>query len=127
MISNCLNRKKIDVTAIINHYEDNMKEYPKGSTLILKEIKDSSQIIWGCNYCIETEDICIIRKLQAGTDDYLMAYSTNTDKYPDGHLVHEPFPVYKDTIKRVFKVVGCIRLECNTRPMIINSSVLNSY
>lgn len=101
----------LDATAAIRHYGESMKEYPSGCILALKELHDQRQIVWGRNYCIETDEMRVTKRLQAGSDDYLMAYSTNTETYPDGHLVHEPFRIYKDTIRRIFMVIGCVVKE----------------
>lgn len=108
-----------DATAAIRHYGDSMEEYPNGCILALKELHDRRQIIWGRNYCIETDEMRVTKRLQPGAEDYLMAYSSNTDTYPDGHLIHEPFRIYKDTIRRIFMVIGCITKEYSSGPVMI--------
>lgn len=108
-----------DATAAIRHYGDSMEEYPNGCILALKELHDRRQIIWGRNYCVETDEMRVTKRLQLGAEDYLMAYSSNTDTYPDGHLVHEPFRIYKDTIRRIFMVIGCITKEYSSGPVMI--------
>ena len=108
-----------DATAAIRHYGDSMEEYPNGCILALKELHDRRQIIWGRNYCIETDEMRVTTRLQPGAEDYLMAYSSNTDTYPDGHLIHEPFRIYKDTIRRIFMVIGCITKEYSSGPVMI--------
>lgn len=112
----------IDATAAIRHYGNSMIEYPSGCILALKELHDQRQIIWGRNYCIETDEMRVTKRLQAGTDEYLMAYSTNTETYPDGHLIHEPFRIYKDTIRRIFMVIGCVIKEYSSGPVIIKNT-----
>lgn len=109
----------IGATAALRHYGDSMNEYPSGCILALKEIHDKRQIVWGRNYCVETDEMRVTKRLQAGTDEYLMAYSTNTETYPDGHLVHEPFPIYKETIRRIFMVIGCVIKEYSSGPVMI--------
>lgn len=109
----------LDATAAIRHYGDSMLEYPSGCILALKELHDQRQIVWGSNYCVETTEMRVTKRLQAGDEDYVMAYSTNTDKYPDGHLIHEPFPIYKDTIRRIFMVIGCVIKEYSSGPVLI--------
>lgn len=111
----------IGATAAIRHYGDSMNEYPSGCILALKEIHDKRQIVWGRNYCVETDEMRVTKRLQAGSDEYLMAYSTNTETYPDGHLVHEPFPIYKETIRRIFMVIGCVIKEYSTGPVMIKN------
>ena len=112
-----------DATAAIRHYGDSMEEYPNGCILALKELHDRRQIIWGRNYCIETDEMRVTKRLQPGAEDYLMAYSSNTDTYPDGHLVHEPFRIYKDTIRRIFMVIGCITKEYSSGPVMIRKNI----
>lgn len=112
----------LDATAAIRHYGESMKEYPSGCILALKELHDQRQIIWGKNYCIETNEMRVTKRLQAGTDEYLMAYSTNTETYPDGHLIHEPFRIYKDTIRRIFMVIGCVIKEYSSGPVMIKNT-----
>lgn len=109
----------IGATAALRHYGDSMNEYPSGCILALKEIHDKRQIVWGRNYCVETDEMRVTKRLQAGSDEYLMAYSTNTETYPDGHLVHEPFPIYKETIRRIFMVIGCVIKEYSSGPVMI--------
>lgn len=111
----------IGATAAIRHYGDSMNEYPSGCILALKEIHDKRQIVWGRNYCVETDEMRVTKRLQAGSDEYLMAYSTNTETYPDGHLVHEPFPIYKETIRRIFMVIGCVIKEYSSGPVMIKN------
>lgn len=108
-----------DATAAIRHYGDSMDEYPSGCILALKELHDKRQIVWGRNYCIETDEMRVTKRLQLGAEDYLMAYSSNTDTYPDGHLIHEPFPIYKSTIRRIFMVIGCVIKEYSSGPVMI--------
>lgn len=112
-----------DATAAIRHYGDSMEEYPNGCILALKELHDRRQIVWGRNYCIETDEMRVTKRLQAGAEDYLMAYSSNKETYPDGHLVHEPFRIYKDTIRRIFMVIGCITKEYSSGPVMIKRSI----
>lgn len=109
----------LDATAAIRHYGDSMCEYPSGCILALKELHDKRQIIWGKNYCVETDEMRVTKRLQNGADDYVLAYSTNTETYPDGHLIHEPFPIYKDTIRRIFMVIGCVIKEYSSGPIEI--------
>lgn len=96
-------------TAAIRHYGDSMVEYPSGCILALKLVQDKSQIILGANYCIETDEIRVTKRLQNGEDDdYFMAYSSNTDTYPDGTQIHQPFPIKKTSIRRLYLVLGCV-------------------
>lgn len=109
----------VGATAAIRHYGDSMIEYPSGCILALKELHDQRQIVWGRNYCVETDEMRVTKRLQAGNKDYIMAYSTNTDQYPDGRQIHEPFPIYKNTIRRIFMVIGCVIKEYSSGPVMI--------
>ena len=111
----------VGATAAIRHYGDSMIEYPSGCILALKELHDQRQIVWGRNYCVETDEMRVTKRLQAGNKDYIMAYSTNTDQYPDGRQIHEPFPIYKNTIRRIFMVIGCVIKEYSSGPVMIKT------
>ncbi len=97
-----------EATAAIRYYGDSMAEYPTGSIHMLKQVDDLSLLIWGRNYCIETSEFRIIRRLQSGKGDTLMAYASNTNTYPDGHQIYEPTVIRKETIRHIWKVLGCV-------------------
>lgn len=99
-----------EATAAIRHYGDSMVEYPSGSILALKRVNDSRLIINGRNYVIETTEYRVTKQLQDNGDCFI-AYSTNRETYPDGHLVHSPFPVPKDAILHIDLVLGCVTKE----------------
>lgn len=99
-----------DATAAIRHYGDSMVEYPSGSILALKRVNDSRLIMNGRNYVIETTEYRVTKQLQDDGDCFI-AYSTNRETYPDGHLVHSPFPVPKDAILHLDLVLGCVTKE----------------
>ncbi len=108
-----------DVTAAIRHYGDSMQEYPNGCILALRKITDIRGIVWGRNYVIETNEIRVTKRMQTCPDDEacIMAYSTNTETYPDGRLVHEPFKIYKEDIRRIFLVIGRVVKEYSSDPV----------
>jgi len=97
-----------DATAAVRHYCDSMIEYPSGCILALKEVKDRNLIVFGKNYVIETSEYRITKRLQTGSGNILMAYSTNNETYPDGKPVHEPIPVPREAISRIFLVLGYV-------------------
>ncbi len=107
------------VTAAIRHYGDSMSEYPNGCILALRQLHDSNSIVWGRNYVVETSEIRVTKRLQTckGDDECVMAYSTNTETYPDGQLVHEPFKIRKEDIRRVFMVLGRVVKEYSSDPV----------
>lgn len=111
-------------TAAIRHYGDSMREYPSGCIIVIKEVRDISQVVWGRNYCIETEEFRITKKLQRGSDSSVVtAYSTNTDTYPDGHLIHEPVTIPVKKIRRLFLVMGCVIKEQSSGPIYIENDI----
>lgn len=96
-------------TAAIRHYEDSMVEYPSGCILALKEVEEKQLIIWGKDYVIETSEYRVTKRVQRGKDEgYIRAYSSNTEAYPDGQLIHEPFDISWSDIKRIFLVLGYV-------------------
>lgn len=107
------------VTAAIRHYGDSMLEYPNGCILALKQLHESNSIVWGRNYVVETNEIRVTKRLQTCKDDSecIMAYSTSPETYPDGQLVHEPFKIRKEDIRRVFLVLGRVVKEYSSEPV----------
>ncbi|MFV0507473.1 MAG: hypothetical protein ACK5L5_12365 [Bacteroidales bacterium] len=98
-----------DATAAIRHYGDSMIEYPSGSILALRKVKDPSLLVWGRDYVIETSEFRVTKKLQACNDkENIVAHSTNTETYTDGTLIHSPIKIPKTAIRRLFLVLGCV-------------------
>ena len=98
-----------NVTAAIRHYEDSMIEYPSGCVLALKEVQDRMLLIPGKDYVIETTENRVTKKIQLGADDtYIRCHSTNTETYPDGTLIHQPFNIRFENILKIFEVLGYV-------------------
>ncbi|MBD5309070.1 MAG: hypothetical protein HDS10_01360 [Bacteroides sp.] len=96
-------------TAAIRHVGDSMTEYPNGCVLAVREVKEKRLLVPGRNYVIETSEYRVTKRVQRGSSPTtLMLYSTNTEKYDDGRLVHEPFEVEFEDIRRIFSVLGYI-------------------
>lgn len=101
-----------EATAAIRHYGDSMVEYPAGSILVLKRVYDMRLLLNGRNYVIETTEYRVTKQLQYDADnDYLTAYSTNRETYPDGRLVHSPIRIPLETIRHIDLIVGCVQKE----------------
>jgi len=110
---------KTKITSAIRHYGDSMVEYPNGCILAIKEIKDFDNVVPGRNYVIETNEIRVTKRIQSGIDDsQIMAYSTNTETYPDGKQIHEPFIIKKIKITKVSLVIGRIVKEHSSGEVI---------
>ncbi|MDR1553005.1 MAG: hypothetical protein LBS69_06030 [Prevotellaceae bacterium] len=98
-----------DATAAIRHYGDSMVEYPSGCILALEEVRDRQLILWGRDYVVETRGYRITKRLQRGkNDEYIKAYSTNTETYPDGQLIHEPVDIAWKDITKILLVLGYV-------------------
>lgn len=111
-----------DATAAIRHYGDSMSEYPSGAILALREVMDRRIILWGRNYCIETNEVRITKKLQKGDDlHYVVAHSTNKDVYPDGSLIHQPIDIPVDAIRKLFLILGCVTKEYSSGSVGVNN------
>lgn len=108
-----------EATAAIRHYGDSMLEYPSGSILALKRVEDWRLIIWGKNYVIETTEFRITKTLQYGGEDFVLAYSSNQETYPDGKLIHSPIKIPKETIRHIDLVLGCVTKEFSNGPIKI--------
>lgn len=95
-------------TSAIHHYGDSMVEYPSGCVLVLKRVNDPRLLINGENYVIETDEFRITKQIQDDGEDYIMAYSSNRETYPDGHLIHSPIKIPKESIRHLDLVLGCV-------------------
>lgn len=109
-----------EATAAIRHYGDSMLEYPSGCILALKRVVDWRLIIWGKNYVIETTEFRITKRLQDGGEDFVFAYSSNQETYPDGRLIHSPIKIPKETIRHIDLVLGCVTKEFSNGPIKIS-------
>lgn len=111
-----------EATAAIRHYGDSMVEYPAGSILVLKRVLDTRLLLNGRNYVIETTEFRVTKQLQYDGGDYLMAYSSNPETYPDGRQVHSPIKIPLETVRHIDLVLGCVQKEYSNGAIpIINS------
>ena len=106
-------------TSAIHHYGDSMVEYPSGCILVLKRVNDINLLINGENYVIETDEFRITKQIQYDGGDYIMAYSSNRDTYPDGHLIHSPIRIPKESIRHLDLVLGCVIKRFSNAPFKI--------
>ena len=96
-------------TAAIRYYGASMVEYPSGCILALKEVAERQLVIWGHDYVIETNEFRITKRVQRGKDEkYIKAYSSNTEQYTDGTLIHEPLDIEWKDVNRIFLVLGYV-------------------
>jgi len=96
-----------NATSAIHHYGDSMTEYPSGCILALKRVNNPSLLINGENYVIETDEFRITKQIQ-DEGDCIVAYSSNTETYPDGRLIHAPIRIPKESIRHLDLVLGCV-------------------
>ena len=109
-----------NATAAIRHYSDSMLEYPSGCILAIKEVLDLSQLLWGRNYSIETDEIRVTKCLQRSSKEgFLMGYSTNVETYPDGRLKHEPIEIEVDRITHLALILGYVVKEYSSGPLYV--------
>lgn len=96
-------------TAAIRHVGDSMVEYPDGCVLVVREVTERRLLVPGKNYVIETNEYRVTKRIQRGSSPTTIAlYSSNKEKYEDGRLVHEPFEVEFEDIRRIYSVLGYI-------------------
>lgn len=97
-------------TAAIRHVGDSMAEYPSGCILAVRRVVDRHLLVPGRNYVIETTEYRITKRLQKinRAEQTLLLYSTNTDKYEDGSLIHAPFEVSLSDVINIYTVLGYI-------------------
>lgn len=106
-------------TSAMYHYGDSMIEYPSGCILALKRVQDPRLIINGAHYVIETDEFRITKEIQDDGGDFIMAYSSSRETYPDGHLVHSPIRIPKDAIRHLDLVLGCVIKRFSNAPINI--------
>lgn len=96
-------------TAAIRHVGDSMTEYPNGCVLAVREVQEKRLLIPGRNYVIETREYRVTKRVQRGTkENSIMLYSSNSDKYEDGRLIHEPFEIDLEDVLHIYSVLGYI-------------------
>ena len=96
-------------TAAIRHVGDSMIEYPNGCILVVREVTERRLLVPGRNYVIETDEYRVTKRVQRGSSPNTIAlYSSNEEKYEDNRLIHEPFEVEFEDIRRIFSVLGYI-------------------
>lgn len=105
----------MDATCAMRVYDESMiPEYRPGSVVALKEVYDKRLIIPGEDYVIETPEYRVIKRLQKAEDKTCwLACSVNQEIWEQGphkgKLIHEPFEIPIDLVRRVFLVLGEIR------------------
>lgn len=105
----------MDATCAMRVYDESMiPEYRPGSVVALKEVYDKRLIIPGEDYVIETPEYRVIKRLQKADDKTCwLACSVNQEIWEQGphkgKLIHEPFEIPIDLVRRVFLVLGEIR------------------
>lgn len=97
-----------NATSAIHHYGDSMVEYPSGCILALKRVNNTKLLVNGGIYVIETDEFRITKQVQDDGGEYIIAYSTNRETYPDGHLIHSPIRIPKESIRHLDLVLGCV-------------------
>ena len=108
-------------TAAIRHIGDSMVEYPNGCYLAVREVKESRLLVPGRNYVIETEEYRVTKRIQKGsTPNTLALYSSNQEKYEDGRLIHEPFEVNIEDIRRIYSTLGYV-MNLNSDPQFVRT------
>jgi hypothetical protein len=112
-----------EATHAIRHYEDSMTEYPPGCVLAMKLVEEWQLVVWGRDYVIETNEYRVTKRVQRGENkDYINGYSSNTETYPDGRLIHEPLDIAWDDIGRIFLVLGHVVKNGSGTIVYTNSS-----
>lgn len=98
-------------TSAISHYGDSMVEYQSGCLIVYKELVNKSEIVWGRNHVVETDEMRVTKKIAEIDENYIMCYSTNKETYTDGRLVHQPIKIKKKDIRRIGRVLGNVNRE----------------
>lgn len=94
-----------NATSAIKHFGDSMVEYPSGCVLFCRKVENPSLLVNGSPYVIETTEYRVTKKIH-DKGEYIRAFSTNDQKFPDGSLVYEPFDIPKTEIIRMHQILG---------------------
>lgn len=100
-----------DANAAMRVHGDSMEpDYQPGSIVALRQVCNKQLVIYGQDYVIETDEYRVIKKLQKSDQEgYWLCCSSNQTTYESsGRLIHEPFDVPIDAVKRLFRVIGCV-------------------
>jgi phage repressor protein C with HTH and peptisase S24 domain len=101
-----------DATAAMRVHGDSMyPEYKSGSIAALREVQNKRLVVYGQDYLIETSEYRVIKRLQkSDLPQNWLACSVNEEKYESsGRLIHEPFDVHIDDVKRLYQVLGNVK------------------
>ena len=94
-------------TSAIALVDDAMDIYPRGSIIVLREVKNTALIQFGKEYFIETSEFSIIRCVQDGGDCF-NCYGYSTSTFPDGELMFPMISIPKSEVTKMHKVIGVI-------------------
>jgi phage repressor protein C with HTH and peptisase S24 domain len=115
-----------DATAAMRVHGDSMyPEYKSGSIAALREVQNKRLVVYGQDYLIETTEYRVIKRLQkSDLPQNWLACSVNEEKYESsGRLIHEPFDVHIDDVKRLYQVLGNVKR--NQSSTVIHAGKLN--
>ena len=92
-------------TSALKHFGDSMIEYPSGCVLFCREVEHPSLLVNGLPYVIETKKYRVTKKIH-DKGEFIRAFSTNEQKFPDGSLIYAPFDIPKSEIIRLHQILG---------------------
>lgn len=92
-------------TSALKHFGDSMIEYPSGCVLFCREVEHPSLLVNGLPYVIETKEYRVTKKIH-DKGEFIRAFSTNEQKFPDGSLIYAPFDIPKSEIIRLHQILG---------------------
>jgi len=109
-----------DATAAMRIYDNAMEpNYKPGNIIALKEVKNIELVLFGQDYVIETSEYRILKRIQQTEDSTIwLACSCNASEGEvgplKGRLIHGPFNIHINEIKRLFIVIGCFTRSINS-------------
>ena len=92
-------------TSALKHFGDSMIEYPSGCVLFCREVEHPSLLVNGLPYVIETKEYRVTKKIH-DKGEFIRAFSTNENTFPDGSLIYAPFDIPKSEIIRLHQILG---------------------
>jgi phage repressor protein C with HTH and peptisase S24 domain len=112
-----------DATGAMRVHGNSMfPNYPSGSIIAFKEVKDIQLLLFGQDYMIETSEYRVIKRVQKSqSENTICLCSYNDEKDGRGGYVHENFDVPLKKITRIFRVLGKVERTESIR-MVYNET-----
>ena len=110
------------------HGDSMFPVYKSGSIVVMKEVHDKNLIIYGQDYVLITSEYRVIKRIQKSDKvGFWLACSANEETWEKGELagrlIHEPFDVPIDSVRKIFRVLGSVSRTESSRVIYAKTSI----